>query len=150
MESEFVVKNPADFKLVIESIFSWYKNKEEKKSLVIALSGDLGAGKTTFTQELGKYLGVTEHITSPTFTIMKQYELSNDCFDQLFHIDAYRIENEEEVGPLRLESFLNGSRSVICLEWPEQIPSIIPQSALRVMISIAENDERLVKIIFGD
>lgn len=114
--------------------------------MVITLEGDLGAGKTTFTQELGRNLGVTEQVTSPTFTIMKQYELDHELFDTLVHIDAYRFESEEEARPLRLEEIFTIPRAIVCVEWPERIPSLIPKTATSLTISIIEDEKRLVTV----
>jgi len=114
---------------------------------VVTLSGDLGAGKTTFTQQLAKHLGITEHVVSPTFGIMKSYELmDHPQFDQLIHIDAYRIEDISEVGPLRFEELFKQPRTLICLEWPEKIESILPAEKVGVLIEIREGEER--KVVF--
>ena len=145
MEEEYLIVKPEDFLLIINKIITWYKHTN-LETLVIALQGDLGAGKTTFTQILGQSFGVREPITSPTFTIMKQYELENEYFDRLVHIDAYRIEDETEVLPLRLIEVFKKPRSVICVEWPEQIASVMPSTAMLVKISISENDVRKVTI----
>ncbi|MCA9354082.1 MAG: tRNA (adenosine(37)-N6)-threonylcarbamoyltransferase complex ATPase subunit type 1 TsaE [Candidatus Kaiserbacteria bacterium] len=142
MGKTYQVSVPSDFNLVANDLLSGMTGEV----LVIALSGDLGAGKTTFTQELAKNLGVTEPITSPTFTIMKQYELSHDRFDTLVHIDAYRFEDESEAEPLRLKEVFTQPRTIVCVEWPEQIASYIPESAVRVDISITEGEVRVVTV----
>jgi len=89
---------------------------------------------------------VVEVVTSPTFTIMKQYEIDNKDFDLMVHIDAYRIESEEEVEPLHLESVFNRTKTVVCIEWPERIRSIIPQHSVEILISIGENEVRQVSL----
>ena len=147
MNKDYIVTKPQDFGEVIDDILAWHKDSAQP-TLVIALKGDLGAGKTTFTQTLGKHLGVEEAITSPTFTIMKQYELSDDRFDSLVHIDAYRIESEDETKPLRLEEIFIQPSTVVCVEWPEQIPSIVPDTAVLVSLNIIENETRNVTIQF--
>ena len=145
MKKEYQVAIPEDFKNVIEDIFDWHK-ESSLGNLVIALHGDLGAGKTAFVQELGKYLDVEETITSPTFTLMKQYELENQYFEMLVHIDAYRFESEAEAGPLRLSEIFDTSNIIVCLEWPEQIPSIVPSSAVQISIGIGLDDVRQVTV----
>lgn len=145
MNSEFVIDSLAGYRAVIVEVLQYHKTKGEM-SLVLTLQGDLGAGKTTFTQELGRNLGVTEPITSPTFTIMKQYELSHELFDTLVHIDAYRFESEEEARPLRLEEVFAIPRTIVCVEWPERIPSLIPKAAVSLTISILEEEKRLVTV----
>lgn len=142
MEKIFTITKPEAFATVVSYILDTYADD----SLLITLSGDLGAGKTTFTQVLAKELGVVEAVTSPTFTIMKQYPLQYARFDKLVHIDAYRFEDESEARPLRLAEIIAEPRTVTCLEWPEQIPTLIPTTAVKVMITINEHEERIVQV----
>ncbi len=145
-ETTFQVQTPADFGSVIYAVLEQATNVTDHSSLV-TLTGDLGAGKTTFTQQLAKHLGVTETVVSPTFGIMKAYLLEGDqYFDQLIHIDAYRIEDISEVGPLRFEELFKTPRTLICLEWPEKIADILPAEKVVVTISIKEGEEREVFI----
>ncbi|MFT7644692.1 MAG: tRNA threonylcarbamoyladenosine biosynthesis protein TsaE [Candidatus Paceibacteria bacterium] len=143
MKGEYKITTPEDFQSIIDDVLVWHK-KSKQKTLVIALQGDLGAGKTTFTQELGRHLKVTEHITSPTFTIMKQYEINYDDFDFLVHIDAYRIEDEAEAIPLRLSEIFEKPRTLVCIEWPEQIPSLVPKTAVLLKLEMGDSDVRIV------
>ena len=82
---------------------------------IVALHGDLGAGKTTFVQALGQLLGVTEHITSPTFTIMKGYETTDSDLKHLVHMDAYRIDDINELGPLRFSEIITTPNTLFCM-----------------------------------
>ncbi len=143
MIKNYSVKTPVDFKDVIIDIFT---ETENKPSVIIALAGDLGAGKTTFTQELAKFLGVSETVTSPTFAVMKIYPLEHERFDTLVHIDTYRFENESEAEPLRLKEMFSKDRSVVCVEWPDKISSYVPTDAVRVSIDIGEGEERRVVV----
>lgn len=106
---------------------------------VITLSGDLGAGKTTFTQGLGQGLGITKLISSPTFTIMKSYHGSLD----LIHIDAYRLEGLHQ--DLGLDELI-GSEGVCVIEWPEQIADLIPSEHLAITIKRLSEDKRELSI----
>jgi len=143
MEQLFIINKPEDFKEVIDVILTQTK---ERETIVITLSGDLGVGKTTFTQELGKYLGVEEIIVSPTFTIMKNYQLENENYSELVHIDAYRIESEEEAQPLHFESVFNKPKTIVCVEWPEMISSIIPQDAVSLLLKNSKREVREVSL----
>lgn len=105
---------------------------------VITLSGDLGAGKTTFTQGLGQGLGISKLISSPTFTIMKQYHGALD----LTHIDAYRLEGLHQ--DLGLDELI-GSEGVCVIEWPQQIPDLIPAERLAITITRLSEDKRDLK-----
>jgi tRNA threonylcarbamoyl adenosine modification protein YjeE len=87
-------------------------------------------------------------VVSPTFGIMKVYELENHPhFDQLVHIDAYRIEDISEVGPLRFAELFKSPRMLICLEWPEKIIEILPVEKVEVTIEIGEGEQRIVSVI---
>lgn len=104
---------------------------------VIALTGELGAGKTALTKELALLLGVRDDVTSPTFVIMKSYPiLIHRHFHTLVHIDAYRVESEDEMRVLGYADILKNSGYLVCIEWPERIPHLIPQDALRVHITL--------------
>lgn len=146
LEQHFTVATPTEFAPVITAILEKAKTILGRAALV-TLTGDLGAGKTTFTQQLAAHLGVTEPVVSPTFGIMKGYELiDNEHFNQLIHIDAYRIEDISEVGPLRFEELFKQPRTLICLEWPEQIAAVLPAEKVVVAIEIAEGEERKVSV----
>lgn len=148
MEKTYQIEKPADFENVIKDILTNPKIST-KESLIIALQGDLGAGKTTFTQELAKYLGVTETVNSPTFTLMKQYDLDHIQFDTLVHMDAYRLESETETKPLRLKELFLTPRTIVCVEWPEVIPASIPAEAVWMKIKIGKDELRIVTVKMG-
>src|ERR1700741_1595530 len=82
------------------AMFAQRLTPAEDHALLVTLSGELGAGKTSFTQGLARALGVSEPITSPTFVLEKVYELSNQPFSRLVHIDAYRLDGEKSLTPL--------------------------------------------------
>ena len=114
---------------------------EKNQATIIALSGNLGAGKTTFVQLLAKELGVSEKVTSPTFTIMKGYELSGE-FKHLIHMDAYRIEEVNELRPLRFAELLAYENNLLCIEWAEKIQSALPENIIKINIEILADGKR--------
>lgn len=106
-----------------------------EKKLVITLEGDLGAGKTTFTKGLGKGLGVKRIISSPTFTIIKEYEGRLP----LYHIDAYRLEySDEDIG---LAEYIN-TDAVSVVEWAKFIEEDLPADRLDINIKYINETER--------
>ena len=109
-------------------------NKNSKGALIICLSGDLGAGKTTFVQTCASLLGIEERITSPTFVIMKKYKLNEGevlgevapkldikQYKNLIHIDAYRLGGERDLESLRFMDFVKDRANIIFIEWPERL-----------------------------
>ena len=112
---------------------------------VIGLSGHLGAGKTAFVKLVAKLLGVKEEVTSPTFVIMKMYEvdssieLSNNLmipWRRLVHIDAYRLERPEELEVLNFEKLVADPHNLIMVEWPENVDLIKNPNVLRLEFEI--------------
>ncbi|MBP9771723.1 MAG: tRNA (adenosine(37)-N6)-threonylcarbamoyltransferase complex ATPase subunit type 1 TsaE [Candidatus Pacebacteria bacterium] len=114
---------------------------------VLALSGDLGAGKTAFVKALAKYLGVEEHITSPTFVIQKTYNLqptTNNGFKKLIHIDAYRLAGGNELAVLGFKDTLADSKNLIALEWPELVADVVPENAMCITFTHVDENTRSV------
>lgn len=101
---------------------------------VLALSGDLGSGKTTFTKALGKALGVREIITSPTFVMMQQYQTTakNSAGKPLwlYHLDLYRTKNFREVAGLGIEQYWGHPETVTVIEWADKISEHLPEQVL--------------------
>ena len=110
-----------------------------KPGVVIAVSGDLGAGKTTFIQALAKELGVTSFVPSPTFALLRTYTLTKpkNGIHRLIHVDAYRIENEQELLPLDLDEELADGKSILVIEWPEKIPRWIQSRPVKVALRLS-------------
>ena len=102
---------------------------------LITLSGDLGAGKTTFTQTVARTLGVTEPVTSPTFVLAKSYALSEQSFTRLVHIDAYRLTQGSELSALGFPEILKDTGTLIMFEWPEKIADALPTPTVRITLS---------------
>lgn len=101
------------------------------RATVFALSDKLGAGKTAFVQALGRALGVEERIASPTFLVMKRYDVpQGERFDALVHVDAYRVEDPAELAVLGFADVLASPRTLICIEWPERVASLLPAAGI--------------------
>lgn len=115
-----------------EDTFQIAKNlgKEVKAGTVVCLTGDLGVGKTLFSQGFAKGLGIEEHVNSPTFTIVQEYE---DGRIPLYHLDVYRIESSEEMEEIGFTDMIYGS-GVCLIEWAERIADILPEHYINVII----------------
>ncbi len=110
---------------------------------VVLLSGDLGAGKTTLSQAIARALGLTQPITSPTFTIMNLYKVSHGEITQLCHIDTYRLESPEEFTPLGMQEFFGAAGTLCLVEWPEHLPTEYKKIAQArfIDITLAETED---------
>lgn len=110
---------------------------------IVCLSGDLGAGKTAFTQGLGKGLGIAEHITSPTYTIINEYYSGRI---PLYHFDVYRLGSSDEMFELGCDEYFFGN-GISVLEWADNVYDILPPHKLWINISMRDNpEEREIKI----
>lgn len=111
---------------------------------IVALSGELGAGKTTFVQGVAKSLGIKQNIVSPTFILVKQYSIPNTK-KTLYHIDLYRIEKQGGIENLGLDEILLNKQNIIFVEWPEKIKEEIDNDQV-VWVSLEKLDENNRKI----
>ena len=111
---------------------------------VILFYGDLGAGKTVMTKGIAAGLGITEMITSPTFTIMQEYEGGRM---PLYHLDVYRIEDPDEMEEVGLNEYIYGNGLTV-IEWAEQIEDILPDDAIKITIerNVENPEDRDIRI----
>ena len=115
---------------------------------VLALTGDLGAGKTALTRAIAAELGVRDEVTSPTFVIEQIYDLYQDRdWSRLIHIDAYRLETSEELTPLGFAEQAGDPENLIVIEWAKRVENSIPVSAVWVELKVTGEDERNVRIL---
>lgn len=108
------------------------------RATLVTLSGELGAGKTSFVQGVGSALGIDSSITSPTFVLEKIYQLTNQSFERLVHIDAYRLNGGAELVPLGFWQTIAAPRTLIMLEWPERVNDGLPQADVRITLTVAD------------
>lgn len=113
---------------------------------VIALIGELGAGKTTFTKELGKQLGVKENISSPTFVVMQEFTTNTKSFKNskrkiiLYHLDLYRVKNIKEVESLGIQQIWTHPETLTVIEWADKILPALPENTL--IINLFRDDKK--------
>lgn len=114
---------------------------------IIALHGDLGAGKTTFVKGLAEELRVEEIITSPTFVVLKDYPAKIKGKDiELVHIDAYRSETIEDIKSVGFEDFMNRDDVVMIIEWPEKIAEILNENVINIYFEVVDEKTRKIEI----
>lgn len=141
---EILSKNPKDTENIAKTFLKEIVSKKGKEASslsgasVVGLYGNLGAGKTTFTQSFSKILGVKRKVNSPTFVIMKRYSLGKNSktrWTNLFHIDAYRLKNEKELLNLGWEEIISNPDNLVFIEWPENIAKAMPKKHFKIKIS---------------
>ena len=113
---------------------------EKFENMIICLDGELGSGKTVFTKGIAHALGIEENITSPTFTIIKEYD-SGEM--PLYHMDVYRLDgNTEGVG---IEEYYNKG-GIVIIEWAKTIKDILPEERLEIKIKVIDENRRMLVI----
>jgi len=114
---------------------------------VLALQGDLGAGKTHFVKGLAQTLGIKENITSPTFVVLKKYKLNSvrHQIKYLIHIDCYRLNSTDELLVLGWKELVSDSANLIVVEWADKIKPVLPKYTRWLNFKLGENiNQRLI------
>ena len=110
----------------------------------VLLRGNLGAGKTVFSRGFARGLGITEPVSSPTYTIVQEYELPDG--GRLYHLDLYRISDVNAALAFGVDEFLDDPNGISLIEWPDRISGILPENALCVEIEHLSDAERRLTI----
>ncbi len=128
MINKITTNNERETENLGEKIWNKYKSMEHKKAIIFGLEGELGSGKTQFVKSLTKTMGIKDQPVSPTFTLEAEYDLG-----RLIHIDAWRMENENELLKIGFEKRIK-DRRVIVIEWAEKLRKIIKKQTKGVVV----------------
>ncbi len=134
-----------DYKITsrsIEDTMELAENIESEKfpGMIICLDGELGSGKTVFVKGFAKSLGIEENITSPTFNIVKEYNIGEM---PLYHMDVYRLEEDDE--SIGFQDYFNGG-GITIIEWSELIEDSLPDERLDIKFKVIDEDTRIIKL----
>ncbi len=134
-----------DYKITsrsIEDTMELAENIESEKfpGMIICLDGELGSGKTVFVKGFAKSLGIEENITSPTFNIVKEYNVGEM---PLYHMDVYRLEEGDE--SIGFQDYFNGG-GITIIEWSELIEDSLPDERLDIKFKVIDEDTRVIKL----
>lgn len=115
---------------------------------VVGLYGNLGSGKTTFTQAAAKSLGISETVNSPTFLIFKKYQLpvTSSSYQFLIHVDAYRLKIGDELRTLRFDELLCDPANLIFVEWADKVADVLPRDHIKISFEFIDEHTRKVTI----
>lgn len=124
------------------------RHRHRKKASIIALQGELGAGKTTFIQAFAKNLGLKRRVVSPSFLIIKSYPLKKVGFEKLFHLDAYRLKKVSELTSLGFAEIASQPKNLVLIEWAEKIKRILPREAIWLKFKLGKKEnERIIQVL---
>lgn len=138
MEKQFSVQSVKQLQPVIN-----YMATLAKTNKYFCFDAKMGAGKTTLIKQLCIFLGVTDTISSPTYSIVNEYLGENNL--TIYHFDLYRLNDEMELLDIGIEDMLE-SNAVCFIEWPEKILNFLPQSYVKVNIDVNNNQERIITV----
>jgi tRNA threonylcarbamoyladenosine biosynthesis protein TsaE len=144
---EIITKSAEETKRV-GYFFSEEANKflSKNHALILCLNGDLGGGKTTFTQGLAKGFGIKQKVSSPTFLIIKKYSVKNN-FKNFYHLDCYRLEDSQELIDLGFQEMIKDKNNLIVIEWAEKIKKIMPsKNVINFQFDFLDFDKRKIII----
>lgn len=113
------------------------------KHKIILLYGQMGVGKTTLIKELCKELGVKDNISSPTFSLVNEYQ--SNRLEKIYHFDFYRIEDEEEALDIGIDDYFD-SENWCFIEWPENIENLLPLDAVEIHLSLLDDGQRNIQL----
>jgi tRNA threonylcarbamoyladenosine biosynthesis protein TsaE len=124
---------------------------ETANATLVTLSGELGAGKTTFTQYVAQALGISDTVNSPTFVIEKIYGIppekpagGKNLFTRLVHIDAYRLQSAGDLTMLGFGEVMNHAGTLVLLEWPEHVLGIGEQASVQILLELLPDGSRQI------
>lgn len=118
-------------------------------AVLIALHGELGSGKTTFVQGLAKGFGIKRRIISPTFIIVRSYNIKYQKLKMFYHIDLYRIKGERDIEGLGIKEIINDPQNIVAIEWAEKMRRLLPRKRWSVKFDYVGEDKRRVTIKNG-
>ena len=129
---KIILNSLDDTKDIAKEIASELETYPKNKASIIFLEGDLGSGKTTLVKEILKSFGLSEPVTSPTFTIIEPYLIKDK---KIYHIDLYRIESRKELEVLGIEEYSAENDCLIFIEWPEKAEGFFSEYDLKIRLS---------------
>ena len=113
------------------------------KNKTLLFYGEMGVGKTTLIKEICKQLGVLDNISSPTFSLVNEYQTKNN--ESIFHFDFYRIEEEEEALDMGIDDYFYNNNWCL-IEWPENVENLLPLEAVEIHLSVLEDGQRNIQL----
>jgi len=147
MKRDFFSSSPIQTKRLGKKIArEVLRRKLQKTAFVLGLRGELGSGKTTFLQGFAKGLGIREKILSPTFVIIKKFQVPSSKFQVFYHIDCYRIKKPKELFVLGFREIISNPQNIVAIEWAEKVKKLLPKTTLWLKFDFIDEKTRRIII----
>lgn len=146
---EILTQSPSQTKKLGKILAKEFLKTSTEKALILGLIGDLGGGKTTFLQGFAQGLRIKERVLSPSFVIMKKFQLNNlttKQFNNFYHFDCYRIERGREILNLGFREIISNPQNIISIEWADRISKILPADTLILKFEFVNQKTRKITI----
>ena len=151
MKVRFLTKNPKQTKKIGKILAKEIlKIHFEKQAFILGLEGDLGGGKTTFLQGFAKGLGIKQKVISPTFVIMKKFDIPHYTFNNLYHLDCYRIEKPKELLSLGFKDIISYPTNIVAIEWVDKIKTLLPKNRLIIKFLFINDTTREIVLEYNN
>ncbi|MBI3103942.1 tRNA (adenosine(37)-N6)-threonylcarbamoyltransferase complex ATPase subunit type 1 TsaE [Candidatus Daviesbacteria bacterium] len=150
---QYITNSEKETKKVAESLAKWMQQSLRPRAQgrvahhgnIVALTGELGAGKTTFVQGFAKGLGIKEKIISPTFVLIRQHKIP-DNNKVLFHVDLYRLNNMKDLKQLGLEEIWSDPKNIVLIEWADKIKNLLPKEVIKIYLKVVNTTTRKITL----
>ena len=147
MKKQYLTASPSQTKKLGETLArEILKTKPKKIAQILGLEGGLGGGKTTFLQGFARGLGIKEKILSPTFVILKKFEIGKVKSQYFYHVDCYRIKKPREILDLGFKEIISNPKNIVAVEWAERIRKIMPKDIIWISFEFANKNQRKIVI----
>jgi tRNA threonylcarbamoyladenosine biosynthesis protein TsaE len=132
---KFITSSANETQKTAQKIAKKFLNNKYKQAFVVALFGELGSGKTTFTQGFAKAVGIKSRIISPTFIIMRRHK-------NFYHFDAYRLKKEKDILALGWKEIISNPENIVLIEWAEKIKKALPKNCVKINFKHIKDNKR--------
>lgn len=137
----YQTSSPEQTQEIAKKLAQKYKNGG-----IFALIGPLGTGKTTFVQGFAQGLGISQRLISPTFIVMRQYNIPGKSEGKLYHLDLYRLDQIEQMENLGISEIFQNPKNIILIEWAEKLGKLLPKNAIKIKFKALLENRRQIEI----
>lgn len=150
---EIITKSAQETFKLGQKIGNYLTSSFDRGDSLLCLNGELGSGKTTLIQGIAKSLGIKKMVPSPTFIIVRQYEIRTNLYSRFYHVDLYRLEPNQGLDTLGLNEIFSTTDSLIAIEWAEKLGDLLPKKRVGINFEIEDLNVRKItltkNIIYG-